>query len=151
MNLDEENNHLPTRRDVIARLTVGLSAAVTGASAHAEPAPEVVRNMESIHHERKFKASPQRVYAALTDEKQFQQIVLLSGAVKRGMVKDPQPAQISTLAGGPFAMFGGYISGRQIEPTRDFQEAKQNIWLKDGNPTTGNRLRLCCLDQPTVL
>ena len=117
MNLDEENNHLPTRRDVIARLTVGLSAAVTGASAHAEPALEVVRNMESIHHERKFKASPQRVYAA----------------------------------GGPFAMFGGYISGSQIEPRRDFQEAKQNIWLKDGNPTTGNRLRLCCLDQPTVL
>jgi activator of HSP90 ATPase len=116
MNLDEKSDQTPTRRDVIAGLTLGLSAAaVVGASAHAETAPEIARNMESIHHEVKFKASPERLYAALTDAKEFQKVVLLSGAVKTGMVKAPQPAQISTAAGGEFALFGGYITGRQIE------------------------------------
>jgi activator of HSP90 ATPase len=112
----ENNGQTATRREVIAGLTLGLSAAaVVRASARAETAQGITRTMESIHHEVQFKASPTRLYTALTDAKEFHQVVLLSGAVKKGMVKDPQPAQISTLAGGEFAVFGGYISGRQIE------------------------------------
>ncbi len=115
MKVDKRDGQTATRRDVIAGLTLGLSsAAVFGASARAETV-EIARDLESIHHEVRFKASPERLYAALTDAKEFQKVVLLSGAVKTGMVKDPQPAQISTVAGGEFAMFGGYISGRQIE------------------------------------
>jgi activator of HSP90 ATPase len=71
--------------------------------------------MESIHHEVQFKASPERLYSTLTDAKEFQNVVLLSDAVKTGMVKNPQPAQISAVPGGEFAVFGGYIAGRQIE------------------------------------
>lgn len=112
-------NHGPTatRREVIAGLTIGLSAAaVVGAGARAETAPQgIIRNMESIHHEIQFKAPPARLYTALTDAEKFHKMVLLSEAVKKGMVKDPQPAQISTLAGGEFTVFGGYITGRQIE------------------------------------
>jgi uncharacterized protein YndB with AHSA1/START domain len=105
-----------TRREVLAGLTLGLGAvALVKTGARAETAEEIARNMESIHQEVKFKASPERLYAALTDAKQFQRVVLLSDAVKTGMVKNPQPAQISALAGGEFAAFGGYISGRQIE------------------------------------
>ena len=116
MNLNETVKQTATRRDVIAGLTLGLSAAtVMAATARTEAAPQIARNMESIHQEVKFKTSPQRLYAALTDAKEFQKVVLLSAAVKTGMVKDPQPAQISTEAGGVFAVFGGYISGRQIE------------------------------------
>jgi len=79
----------------------------------------VVKHGESIHREANFKASPQRLYAALTDPKQFQKVVLLSDAVKKGMVKAPQPAQISALAGREFSLFGGYISGRQVELVPD--------------------------------
>jgi activator of HSP90 ATPase len=116
MNLDKNIEQAATRRDVIATLTLGLgAAAVVAAGARAGTAQEIARNMESIHHEVKFKASPKRLYAALTDAAEFQRVVLLSGAVKTGMVKAPQPAQISVVAGGEFALFGGYITGRQIE------------------------------------
>jgi activator of HSP90 ATPase len=110
------NDQRPTRRDVIAGLTFGLSAAaLVGSTARAEAAPEISRDMESIHQEVKFRASPERLYAALTHASEFQKVVLLSGAVKTGMVKAPKPAQISAVAGGEFAVFGGYITGRQIE------------------------------------
>ena len=105
-----------TRRDVIAGLTLGLgAAAVAGASARAATALGIARNMEGIHQEVQFKSSPERLYAALTDAKEFQKVVLLSDAVKTGMVKNPPPAQISAVPGGEFAVFGGYITGRQIE------------------------------------
>lgn len=55
-----------------------------------------------IHQEVVFKASPNRVYEALLDERQFSK---LTGAA----------AEISREAGGSFSCFGGYISGRNIE------------------------------------
>ena len=96
-------------------MAAGAGAAIVGSNARAQTALGIVRDRESIHHEVRFKASPERLYAALTDAKEFQKVVLLSGAVKTGMVKDPQPAQISAVPGGEFALFGGYITGRQIE------------------------------------
>jgi activator of HSP90 ATPase len=114
--MNKKGAQTATRRDLIAGLTFGLSAAaVLRAPARAETAQEIARDMESIHQEVKFKASPQRLYAALTDAKEFQRVVLLSGAVKKGMVKESPPAQINAVAGGEFAMFGGYITGRQVE------------------------------------
>jgi uncharacterized protein YndB with AHSA1/START domain len=106
----------PGRRQVIAGLTLGIGAvAIIGAENHAEAADEISRAMESIHQEVNFKASPERLYAALTDPKQFQKVVMLSDAVKTGTVKVTQPAQISAVVGGEFSLFGGYITGRQIE------------------------------------
>ncbi len=75
--------------------------------------------MEVIHQQVYFDAAPERVYAALTNGKQFQQVVLLSDAVQSGMVKATQPAQIAAQAGGAFAIFGGFITGRQIELVKD--------------------------------
>jgi activator of HSP90 ATPase len=91
------------------------TAMVMGAGDQAEAAEEISRTAESVHQEIHFKAPPGRLYAALTDAKQFQKVVLLSDAVKTGMVKSAQPAEISAAAGGAFAVFGGYITGRQIE------------------------------------
>lgn len=90
--------------------------------------------MVSIHHEVKFKASPERLYAALTDEKEFQKVVLLGGAVKAGTVKNPEPARISAVAGGEFAVFGGLISGREIElvPNVRIVQAWRNATWKSG-------------------
>jgi activator of HSP90 ATPase len=56
----------------------------------------------SLHLEFDYKASPQRIYEALLDSKQF--------AAFSGM-----PAAIDSKAGGAFSMFGGMIVGRNVE------------------------------------
>src|SRR5262249_2982271 len=53
-------------------------------------------------------------YDALTDAQQFEKVVRLSAA-NQSMSIGSKPAEISRDPGGPFAIFGGYISGRQIE------------------------------------
>jgi activator of HSP90 ATPase len=59
--------------------------------------------MPPIHQEVVFKANPAKLYAALTDAKQFS---ALSGGA---------PAEISDAAGGTFSCFGGVIHGRHVE------------------------------------
>jgi activator of HSP90 ATPase len=56
----------------------------------------------AIHQEADIAAPPEQVYAALLDEKQFAR---LTGA----------PAKIEGGPGGAFSLFGGAISGRNIE------------------------------------
>ena len=82
------------------------------------PREEVSRTAESIHQEPFIKASRKRAYDTLTDEKQFDKIVELSGAMKQ-MGLAQKPAQISHEAGGSFSIFGGYITGRHIELVRN--------------------------------
>jgi len=79
---------------------------------------------EAIHQEPTFKASPERVYQALMDAKQFQKIELLGAAMKSIDVMS-KPAEISREAGGAFTLFGGYIVGRHIElvPNRRIVQA----------------------------
>jgi uncharacterized protein YndB with AHSA1/START domain len=58
---------------------------------------------EPIHQEVLIRASPQRVYAALTDARQFS---AFTGAAAAEIARD---------AGGAFTCFGGRITGRQVE------------------------------------
>jgi activator of HSP90 ATPase len=105
-----------TRRQLIAGVAVafgGLALGSTEAWAGAEE--EISHTAESIHQEPILKASRKRVYEALTDAKQFDKVIQLSAAVKSGMAKAPNLPEISREVGGAFALFGGYISGRQIE------------------------------------
>ncbi len=80
---------------------------------------EITHDCEAIHQEVIFKASRKRVYEALTDAKQFDKVIQLSAATKTGMVPPGKPAEISREPGGAFALFGGYISGRQLELVPD--------------------------------
>ncbi len=109
----------PTRRDVVAGVSMGIGSLALGAgsapAASVSGAEEISRSAERIHQEVTFKAEPARVYAALTDPRQFQNVVLLSGAVKSGMVSATKPAEIHAVPGGAFSLFGGHISGRIIE------------------------------------
>lgn len=106
----------PTRRQVIAGLAVGFGGLGLGsAMGWAEAEEDVSHTAESIHQEPVFKASRKRVYEVLTDAKQFDKVIQISGAVKTGMVKGTKPAEISREVGGAFALFGGYIFGRQLE------------------------------------
>jgi activator of HSP90 ATPase len=56
----------------------------------------------TIHQEIDFTVSPQRLYEALLDAKQF---TAFSG----------RPAEIDRTAGGAFSLFGGHIIGRNLE------------------------------------
>ncbi len=119
--MSERNNliarmSLPTRRQVISGAVVafgGAALGLTGARAGAEE--EISHTAESIHQEPVFKASRKRVYEALTDAKQFEKIVQLSAAMKSGMAPGAKPAEIGRGAGGAISLFGGYVTGRQLE------------------------------------
>ena len=119
--MSERNNSIalvstPTRRQLITGMTMAFGALALGSrAAWAGAEEEISHAAESIHQEPVFKASRKRVYEALTDAKQFDKVIQLSAAVKSGMAKAPNPPEISREAGGAFALFGEYISGRQIE------------------------------------
>jgi activator of HSP90 ATPase len=105
----------PTRRSLI----VGVAAAVGGLIAsprvsgdsQAAESKEKIKEPQSegieglltyLHQEIEIKASRQRIYEALLDSKQFAKFT--------GM-----PAEIDRAVGGAFLMFGGLITGRNVE------------------------------------
>jgi activator of HSP90 ATPase len=105
----------PTRRLAILGV-VGAFAGLAIRSSRAAAAPEdgISQTADAIHQEPVFAASPKRVYEALTDAAQFTRVIQLSGALQAMHLPD-QPAVISKEAGGAFALFGGYVTGRHIE------------------------------------
>jgi uncharacterized protein YndB with AHSA1/START domain len=106
----------PTRRQVIAGVAVAFGGLGLGpAMSWAVAEEEISRTAEAIHQEPVFKASRKRVYEALTDAKQFEKVVQLSAAMKTGMAPGTKLAEISREAGGAFSLFGGYVTGRQLE------------------------------------
>ena len=111
-------SELFTRREFATGLVVllpGLSLAenVYGFTVipprESAAAQEISHTAESIHQEVVFQASPQRVYHALTDPKQFTKVTSFSPVMKA------PPAEISGEVGGAFTCFGGHIVGRQVE------------------------------------
>jgi activator of HSP90 ATPase len=113
-----------TRREFAAHMTtcfagLGLVGTAIGSHAAAQTPPssdgEIIRTAEAIHQEVVFKATRQRVYEVLTDEKQFGRVVRLSAAMQSGMPPEAKPAEISRELGGAFSLFAGHIVGRQIE------------------------------------
>jgi activator of HSP90 ATPase len=90
----------------------GLGARTAAAAGATDDG--VIHGAEAIHQEPLISASPLRVYAALTDAKQFDKLTQWSAALQAMAIKRT-PAAISPHPGGPFALFGGYITGRFIE------------------------------------
>jgi activator of HSP90 ATPase len=106
----------PTRRQLIAGLGIAFGGMAVGSTAAwAETDQEISHTAEAIHQEPVFKASRKRVYETLTDAKQFNAVVQLSAAMKSSMPPGTKPAEISREAGGAISLFGGYVTGRQIE------------------------------------
>jgi activator of HSP90 ATPase len=105
-----------TRRQILVGATAAFGGLTIG-SVHSLAAAEegISHTAEAIHHEPVFKASRKRVYGALTDTKQFDKVMHLSAAMMSGMAPAKSPAEISREAGGAFSLFGGYVTGRQIE------------------------------------
>jgi uncharacterized protein YndB with AHSA1/START domain len=110
--------NLPTRRQMM----VGTAVALGGLAAipvFAQAQDEISHVAEAIHQEVVFPSSRKRVYEALTDARQFQNVIQLSAAVKSGMVPSNTTTEISHEAGGSFSIYGGHIIGRHIELVPD--------------------------------
>lgn len=104
-----------TRRQWITSAAVVVGGlALTSRDSWAADNNGLSHNAEVIHQETVFKASRQRLYDALLDAKQFQQVELLSGAMK-GTDLNAKPAKINPEPGGAFSIFGDYIIGWQLE------------------------------------
>jgi activator of HSP90 ATPase len=105
----------PTRRQAIAGVAIALGGLVLGSTkAWAGTEDGISHTADAIHQEPVFTASRKRVYDALTDAKQFDKVIQLSGAMQAMHLPD-KPAEISREVGGAFKLFGGYIMGRQVE------------------------------------
>jgi activator of HSP90 ATPase len=114
--MDRRNNsdgliHPFTRRQAVSGIALAfgsLAATLRALAITQQPAvkeaSDIAANQKrtALHQEVDFKASPQRIYEALLDSKQF--------AAFTGMA-----AEIDPKAGGGFSTFGGLIVGRNIE------------------------------------
>jgi len=120
----QSGSMLMTRRRMLS-----VGAAVTGALALRAPKADaaeatggdangISHTADAIHQEPDFAASAARIYAALLDPRQFDRIVALSG-VMQAMHLPSASSRIDPHVGGAFALFGGYITGRQLELVRN--------------------------------
>jgi activator of HSP90 ATPase len=96
----------PTRRRALVSIACAVAAAPLARtqqpSMAEKPSTDANKARTSIHYEIDFKPSPQQLYQAILDQKQFAAITGLPATI------DPNP-------GGAFSMFGGMIVGRTIE------------------------------------
>jgi activator of HSP90 ATPase len=105
----------PTRRQAFlgfAAVLGGLAMGSTNSWAMAEDG--ISHSAEAIHQEPTFKASPKRIYEAIMNTKQFDKITQLSGAMQ-SMHLGSTPTETSPEVGGAFTLFGGHITGRNVE------------------------------------
>jgi activator of HSP90 ATPase len=97
---------LPIGLAIAAETPKGKSSAVVDGLSHTA---------DAIRQEVTLDAGPQRVYQALTSTKDFDMITRLSDGAVLLNATGAKPTSISTDVGGPFALFGGYITGRHLE------------------------------------
>ena len=103
-----------TRRSMIISGATVAAVGLMSTLVHGAEDNGISHSADAIHQEPVFKAKPQQVYEALTDAKQFDQVEHLSAAMQAKQVADKR-AEIGAGEGAAFTLFGGYISGRQIE------------------------------------
>jgi activator of HSP90 ATPase len=119
-------------RTSLLLMTLVTTIPSLGERATAAEAAEGLRaDAQVIHQEVDFEADCGRIYHALTDAHDFDALTRLSDAVT--LVTDPKarPTAISDLVGGPFTLFGGYISGRNLQMipgTRLVQAWRAGSW-----------------------
>jgi len=107
-----------SRRDLVLTGALAIGIAPGGRALASDSDTGISYSAEAIHQEPIVNAPRRQVYRALTDAKQFDRLIALGDAVK-SMPSHPAPVQITARAGGEFALFGGYITGRFIELAPD--------------------------------
>ena len=120
----------PTRRHVLAGVAMTFGGLALGLTkVRAATGEEISRTAESIHQENVFKASRNRVYEALTDTKQFDEVTKISAAKDPRISLEKAATEISQEVGGAFTLFGGIILGRHVElvPNRRIVQAWREV------------------------
>jgi activator of HSP90 ATPase len=109
-----------TRRQLIASAAFAIGGMALGSSgALAQGGDEISHAAESIHQESVIPASRKRVYAALTDARQFNEVTKIVAATDPAISLEHSPTVISADVGGAFSLFGGIIVGRHLELVPD--------------------------------
>jgi activator of HSP90 ATPase len=120
----------------LAALPAGLGAARvfgasdTGTDAGAGTSNGLWHTSEAIHQEVTFKASRRQVYEALTSTGRFDALTRLSDGLSLLTAPGAKATTISREVGGPFTLFGGYITGRHLEMVPD--ELLVQAWRAGG-------------------
>jgi activator of HSP90 ATPase len=98
--------------------SLGFGRFAPNSKANAPDALGISHTAEAIHQEVIIKANRKRVYDVLTDTEQFRK---LSGGMDTKISREP---------GGAFSLFGGVITGRQIElvPGERIVQAWRSEW-----------------------
>ena len=123
----------PSRREFARRLAVTTLVGATFvalpeelfATDAAQHDGDIIHDAEAIHQVVNFKVAPSRVYATLTDPKEFLAIMKFS------TVPNAPLPQLSAREGAKFALFGGHILGINIEVvpgTRVVQAWRSSGW-----------------------
>jgi activator of HSP90 ATPase len=122
----------PTRRQLISGVALAFGGLAIGATKiWAQVAGEISHAAESIHQEPVIKAGRKRVYEALTDTKQFNEVTKIVAARDPAISLAKSPTVISPAVGGAFSLFGGIILGRHVElvpNTRIVQAWRVSYW-----------------------
>jgi len=115
--------NLITRRQIAGQLAV--LPAILGAGTQVFAAQEMsaatgapdglTRESESIHQEVALRAPPRVVYDALTTSEAFDAVTRLSDGLALVTAPGAKPTAISRSIGGSFTLFGGYITGLNLE------------------------------------
>ncbi len=85
-------------------------------TAHAEG---LSHSAASIHQQVDFPTRCARVYRVLTHAPEFDALTRLSDAATLMTAPGAKATAISDEVGAPFTLFGGYITGRNLEVVRD--------------------------------
>jgi activator of HSP90 ATPase len=117
---------------VLVRVTASLLWLSSAIAAAGDPdtSAGLSGDAQAIHQEIVLPADCARVYHALTDTRSFDAVTRLSDAVTLVTAPNAKATVISAKVGGPFTLFGGYITGRnlQMEPGQRLVQA----WRADG-------------------
>jgi activator of HSP90 ATPase len=118
------------RRDVSAAAVAALSAT---SPAEAAAADGISRDHAAIHQVVMLAAPPGRIYQTLTTASLFDRVVRASAAMNSDMKKmlGTAPTQIDARPGGAITLFGGYITGFNLElvsDTRLVQAWRSGAW-----------------------
>ena len=132
MNSDRAGNRADATASLIGRVGIVFGGlAMSATSVRAQAAAEISHAAESIHQEAVINASRKRVYEALTDAGQFNEITKIAAARDQAISLEKSPTVLSPDVGGAFSLFGGIIIGRQIElvpNTRIVQAWRVSYW-----------------------
>jgi uncharacterized protein YndB with AHSA1/START domain len=104
----------------LAAIPIGIAAAgritaTDNQEGDTQTGEGLSNSSQAIHQEVTFGATAERVYRALTTTKQFDEITRLSNAADLLASPGAKPTSISAEPGGLITLFGGYVTGRNLE------------------------------------